>query len=276
MIRQISYSIISLFFLQTFYAQDYALNPELNEISGLEFLNDTILVAHNDSGNSPHLYLLNLSGKIVKKVLISNAKNVDWEDIACDNEYLYIGDIGNNSNKRSDLKIYRVRKADLLNVDFVTADMMPFAYADQIEFPPVEKELNFDSECLIASNDELWIFTKNNSKPFNGNSKVYRFKFQKDSFQRISLFTSINFGNGGYYLDTPTAGDFQNDRFYFSTYNRWLVFELNGTNFKLVQMRKFAQYNQKEALTVKDSSIWVANEYNKILGKPKLKRIRIK
>ena len=55
-----------------------------------------------------------------------------------------------------------------------------------------------------------------------------------------------------------------------------MILELNGTNFKIVKNKKFAEYNQKEALTVSGNSIWVANEYNKVLGGPKLKRISLK
>ncbi len=259
-----------------FRAQTYSLSSELNEISGLEVVNDSLLIAHNDSGNSPHLYFIKPNGEIVKKVLISNAKNVDWEDIALDNEYLYIGDIGNNSNKRKDLTIYRIKIDDLFVSDFANADFMRIAYADQKKFPPDENDRNFDSECLIAANGFLWIFTKNNSKPFDGNSKVYRFNFEKDTSLVIPIFSKIDFGNDGYYFDTPTAGDFQKDTFYFSTYNRYLTYDLNGTNFNLLKVKKYAKYNQKEALTVKDSTIWVANEYNKLFGGAKLNRMRLK
>jgi hypothetical protein len=257
-------------------AQSNSLSSELKEISGLEVIDDSLLVAHNDSGNSPHLYLINLNGDVVKKVLISNAKNIDWEDIAADSDYLYLGDIGNNSNKRKDLTIYRIRISELAFSDQVTADKMQIAYADQKDFPPSENERNFDSECLISAYGFLWIFSKNNSKPFDGNSRVYRFKFQKDSSISIPVYSKIDFGKDGYYFDTPTAGDFQNDTFYFSTYNRYLSYKLNGTNFNLLREKKYPKYNQKEAFTIKDSTIWVANEYNKLLGGAKLNRMRLK
>ena len=276
MIFRICYLVLFSFFSFTIHAQSFPLNSELKEISGLEFLNDSVLVAHNDSGNSPYLFLLDLKGNVLKKVFVSNAKNIDWEDIAADADYLYIGDIGNNSNKRKDLIIYRIKTTELIQYESVVADKMSISYADQKAFPPAQNERNFDSECLISAFGDLWIFSKNKSEPFDGNSKVYRFKFQKDSFQEIPIFTIIYLGNRGYYFDTPTAGDFKNDKFYLLTYNRWMILELNGTNFKIVKNKKFAEYNQKEALTVSGNSIWVANEYNKVLGGPKLKRISLK
>jgi hypothetical protein len=158
----------------------------------------------------------------------------------------------------------------------VTADQMLISYIDQNAFPPPKSSQNFDSECLISAYGELWIFSKNNSDPFDGNSKIYRFKFTKDTSLNIPVFSKIYLGNRGFYFDTPTAGDFENGLFYLSTYNRWMMFELKGTEFVLLRKKKFAEYNQKEALTVHSSSIWVGNEYNKLLGGPKLKRIKLK
>jgi hypothetical protein len=268
--------IIIFFFFNAINAQTYPLSSHLKEISGLEFINDSILVAHNDSGNSPHLFLISHKGNVIKKILVSNATNIDWEDVASDDEFLYIGDIGNNMNKRKDLKIYRIKITDLLIADSVIASPMHIAYADQKAYPPNKNERNFDSECLISAYGDLWIFTKNHSEPFDGYSKVYRFKFQSESYLEIPIFTSINMGTDGYYFDTPTAGDFQNDKFYLNTYNRYLIFELKENEFKLVKKKNFNDYNQKEALTIHNSSIWVANEFNKVFGRQKLKRINLK
>jgi hypothetical protein len=208
--------------------------------------------------------------------LVSNAVNTDWEDLASDNEFIYIADIGNNLNNRKDLRIYRVRISELIDYELVKADEMIISYSDQTAFPPTKASQNFDSECLISASGDLWIFTKNNSDPFDGNSKVYRFQFSRDTSLNIPVFSKIYLGSKGYYFDTPTAGDFENGIFYLSTYNRWMMFELKGTEFVLLRKKKFAEYNQKEALTVHSSSIWVGNEYNKLLGGPKLKRIKLK
>jgi hypothetical protein len=152
--------ICILFILLSFktFSQSYTLSDELKEISGLEFLNDTILIAHNDGGNDANLYLLNLKGEILKKINISNAKNVDWEDITGDESFIYIGDIGNNLNKRKDIKIYRISKSEMLDKESIHAESMTISYADQVNFPPDDTHKNFDSECLISAYGELWIF----------------------------------------------------------------------------------------------------------------------
>jgi hypothetical protein len=47
--------------------------------------------------------------------------------------------------------------------------------------------------------------------------------------------------------------------------------------FTLIKQYKYNEYNQKEAITViKDDQIFVANEFQKILGKQKLHRISLK
>ncbi|WP_240743145.1 hypothetical protein, partial [Ilyomonas limi] len=88
------------------------LNTKLNETSGLLWWNNQVWT-HNDSGGEPALYAVDSStGKIIRKVTVSNATNIDWEDLAQDDNYIYIGDFGNNAQgNRNDLKIYKVKKS---------------------------------------------------------------------------------------------------------------------------------------------------------------------
>ena len=57
--------------------------PErVKETSGLLFLDGKIMT-HNDSGDAANLYEIDsLSGIIVRTISISNATNIDWEDMA--------------------------------------------------------------------------------------------------------------------------------------------------------------------------------------------------
>ena len=67
--------------------QKIARLPEIvTESSGLIFYNDSLLITHNDSGDKPVLYVVNLKGKLVHQVVINNANNVDWEDITKDDK----------------------------------------------------------------------------------------------------------------------------------------------------------------------------------------------
>lgn len=136
--------------------------PALDETSGLLFYNNT-LITHTDSGGKAQLYEINATtGAITRMVDITNATNVDWEDIAQDAAYIYIGDIGNNSGNRTDLKIYKISKSDYNTSDGkVTAEIISYSYADQLDFTPSPNMTNWDAEGLISYGDRLLIFTKN-------------------------------------------------------------------------------------------------------------------
>ena len=137
-------------------------SPTLDETSGLLFYNNTV-ITHTDSGGKAELYEINsTTGTITRTIKISNATNVDWEDIAQDDSYIYIGDIGNNSGFRTDLKIYKISKeAYNSNDDSISAEIISFSYEDQKDFTQRLNANNWDAEALISYGDKLLVFTKN-------------------------------------------------------------------------------------------------------------------
>jgi len=137
------------------------LADEINETSGLIFLENKI-ITHNDSGDGPMLYEIDsINGQISRKVVIENAINTDWEDICYDDEYIYIGDFGNNYGNRTDLKVYKISRGDYFNNDTVTAAVIKFSYKEQIDFSEQLLETNFDAESILSIDDSLYIFSKN-------------------------------------------------------------------------------------------------------------------
>ncbi len=103
------------------------LPKSIEESSGLILYNDTLFITHNDSGDKPILYFINLKGDLIHQITISNAINDDWEEITKDEQgNIYIGDFGNNLNKRKNLTIYKIAPENLLkttHVRFVAVDM---------------------------------------------------------------------------------------------------------------------------------------------------------
>ena len=139
------------------------LDESINESSGLIYI-DNKLITHNDSGGEPALYELDsISGTVIRKVIIGNATNIDWEDICNDDKYIYIADFGNNNGSRKDLRIYKLSIYDYFNTvnDTVIADTINFSYKDQFNFTPSTYSTNFDAEAFISYKDSLYIFTKN-------------------------------------------------------------------------------------------------------------------
>jgi len=137
------------------------LSSTLNENSGLLLWDDTIWT-HNDGGNPEELYAIAVDDLANFSTLsIPGVTNVDWEDIAQDETFVYLGDFGNNTNgNRTDLKIYRITKASII-AGTPVVDVINFSYEDQTDFTPTGgNNTDFDCEALIATDTNLFLFTK--------------------------------------------------------------------------------------------------------------------
>lgn len=136
----------------------WILSDSLEEISGLCF-NEGKLYAHNDNLDKKIYRLDTLYGVKTGTYSLSSIRNIDWEEIAEDQNYFYLGDFGNNSGNRNDLKIYRALKSSVLNNNPVI-DSILFVYSDQSNFNPPPNTTNFDCEAMIVGQDSIYLFTK--------------------------------------------------------------------------------------------------------------------
>jgi hypothetical protein len=74
---------------------------------------------HNDSGDGPFIYAFDTRGESLGVFRVAGAQARDWEDMSIgpgpqrNKSYLYIGDIGDNGNARSELVVYRVAEPAL-------------------------------------------------------------------------------------------------------------------------------------------------------------------
>ncbi|MFT5860169.1 MAG: hypothetical protein ACI865_002277 [Flavobacteriaceae bacterium] len=251
-------------------AQTYHLSEELNEISGIEILNDSTFIAHNDGGDKPLLYLLNVKGEITRKVEITNAKNVDWEDIAIDQKNIYIADVGNNTNERENLVIYKVSIKKVLSKKKVEAKKIKLEYKEQEAFPPKKKDLRFDIEAITVYKDTIFLVTKNRANPTDGMAWVYKVSTSAGDY-KLKKKAEIYIGRGGFWKDAVTAVDVHGDDFYISTYNRILKRTYKDGVFSGSEEMKFKRLSQKEALVVtKSGHLIVADEKQILMGGPNL------
>jgi len=128
----------------------------------------------NDSGNTNELFEVSETGVIQQIITVENTKNKDWEDLASDGkDTIFIGDFGNNNNKRKDLRIYTVAISSIKNGK-VKAVKTKFHFEDQKKFPPKKKDRNFDVEAFVYANSHFYLFTKNRSSEFDGITKLYK------------------------------------------------------------------------------------------------------
>ncbi|MEP6597725.1 MAG: hypothetical protein ABJA71_17350 [Ginsengibacter sp.] len=143
----------------------------LHETSGLQMAGN-FLWTLNDSRNAPAIYRIDtLSDAILQTVNLS-ATNVDWEDMAFDGTYFYIGDFGNNTDGgRTDFKIYKFPLSAI--PDYVTnptvtvpagqIEIINYSYSDQPQ-PVVATTANntkFDCEAMVVDAGQIHLFTKN-------------------------------------------------------------------------------------------------------------------
>ena len=88
----------------------------IKESSGLAASRNVpgIYWTHNDSGDGPFIYAFDTRGSRKGVWRVAGASAYDWEDMAAGpgpvagKNYLYIGDIGDNGEKRSEVIVYRV------------------------------------------------------------------------------------------------------------------------------------------------------------------------
>lgn len=150
-------------------AQKFKLPRILDEVSGVIYNNSDSIWYANDGGHPATLYLANIKGEILLEKPIPKATNKDWEDLTQDKAgKIYIGDFGNNKNKRKDLRIY------IFNLNDETLKTIQFDLPDQVDFPPKKQFRNFDMESFFWHNDYLHLFSKSKLGNNNYTTRHYR------------------------------------------------------------------------------------------------------
>lgn len=269
--------LLAVFLSSFVFAQtDFKLPSELSEISGLEKISDSLLIAINDGGNEPLLFVLNLSGNITRKIKVSNAKNIDWEALAIDEKYLYIGDFGNNMNERKDLCIYRINRHDMATLNEVTAEKMSISYREQKAFPPNNHERYFDAEAMTYFEGQLWIFTKNSTKPFDGISYIYMVQFEANQTKSLSKVSELKLNKTSYLKDAVTGACTDGHSIVLTTYNRLIKLDFPKQGLTKSTIYKYPHIQQVEACaSLGNRSYFISNENHKFLGPAKLKLLNL-
>ncbi len=136
------------------------LSKVLKETSGLISW-DGALWTINDGGSTTTIYKLSKAdGTIQDSVNLIGVTNQDWESITHDEEFIYIGEFGNNIGLRTNLAIYKISKLQITNKQPLQIDSIEFHYPEQDSFPG-NYDHNFDAEAFLSFGDSLYIFTKN-------------------------------------------------------------------------------------------------------------------
>ncbi|WP_312076168.1 hypothetical protein [Chryseobacterium sp.] len=175
------------------------LNDYIQETSGLSFF-DGKLYTFNDSGNPAELYEIDkTSGKILQTLKV-NAENKDWEALANDGKNFYIGEFGNNTGTREDLKIFKIPfKNNQLQNDFLQT--ISFYYPEQKDFTPKNISTDFDLESMIYLNGKLHVFTKEWASKSTTHYTLDPNNFEKQPAQNVETFKTGFMISDAYYYD---------------------------------------------------------------------------
>jgi VCBS repeat-containing protein len=172
-------------------------SPNVVEASGMvaSRQNRDVLWTHNDSGDSARVFAMDNLGGHRGTYTLSGMTATDWEDIAIGPgpqsgvDYLYIGDMGDNSAVRSSIRVYRVAEP------VVDANQAPVteSLAGTATITLVYSDGPRDAETLLVDphNGDMYVVTKREAL-----SRIYRASYPQSTSQvtTLELMGEMQFG----------------------------------------------------------------------------------
>lgn len=254
-------------FGQSVDLQEVGLMPaELPECSAFAVIGDNAIATINDSGNDPKIFVLDTLGSITKRISLLGFSNDDWESLAYADGLLYIGDFGNNANKRKNLKIYIVDISKLFSEDlWAFKGEITFAFPEQKAFPPADSAKHFDLEAMVVHQDSLYLFTKNRSKPFDGISNCYSLSTKAGNYSAVKrgqIFTGLGL-MPAYWVTGACLSNGENPDLYLLGYDKiWRIRDYFRQKESYLEAEVFYQgsFAQREAICILNNKFYLGEE----------------
>lgn len=259
----------------------YALPKKLKEVSGITYFPETNLIyALEDSGNDNKIFALNSEGKLEKTITVTNASNVDWEDITKDKTgNIYIGDFGNNDNERKDLCIYKVAKNELSKENAASEYKISFSYPEQTEFPPMKSEMFYDVEGFFEYQNYFYLFTKNRSKGFDGTAFIYKIPNVPGTQKAVRIGEFKTCDNYNHCVLTSATISPDGKKAVLLSHDKIVLFEnFSGDLFHKGSQTeiKLNHFSQKEAIVFKDNNTLLIADEKSNKGDGKVYEFKLK
>lgn len=192
-------------------------NQSINESSGIAASkrNATLFWTHNDSGDGPFIYSFDRRGKHRGVWRVTGAAALDWEDMAVGpgpkrgQSYIYIGDIGDNSETRDEIIVYRVAEPIINSKDSSSTKESPrvtdTAEAIRLKYP--DGKHNAETLLVHPLTGDLYIVTKVSGAP----AGVYKLRapLPKSGASTLTYVGAARFENK--YIGLITGGDISPD-----------------------------------------------------------------
>jgi len=272
----ISVALITIFLIWkaflTYNNKLLTVASSLDEISGIEYDKNGNLWAINDSGNTTEIHQIDSLGNINRSIELTNAKNIDWEDLTQDDfGHFFIGDFGNNSNKRKDLTVYKIENPIDIKTTTTQAEIIRFKFDDQDLSNTNDSIKNFDMEAFIFYKGKLYLFTKNRTKPFDGYTNLYRMGdyASNQKAQKVSRFKTCKAGKYQCWITGAAISPNRKTLALLGSNRIWIFKNWKGDDFFSGDVTDIdlGLITQKEAITFKnDSLVVIADENFKGIG----------
>ena len=172
-------------------------SSQIRESSGVAAsrCQEGVLWTHNDSGDGNKIFAINRQGKLLGVWRVTGAKNRDWEDIATRRDddgrcFLYIGDVGNNSRMRSELRIYVVEEPKLPGKRALREARTKNARVVRFSYP----DIRHDSETVMVHPETGEIYVV--SKRLSGRAGVYKIPERGGKAKKVGSISVPSLPNG--------------------------------------------------------------------------------
>lgn len=211
--------LISIFIYCTIFPQEFGFRVDKGTIESNDIVeasgiaasrkNLGVLWTHNDSGGKNRVFAFDSTGKHLGDYYLAEIQNRDWEDIAVGpgpiegEQYIYIGDIGDNSVRYDSKYIYRVREPHV-SVDQVPVDTVLYE-VERLVFQYPDGNRNAETLMLDPLTLDIYIVSKESATKVYRATWPYTFHsaptFDVDTLDVVTSFA----------FDTAVAGDISPD-----------------------------------------------------------------
>jgi hypothetical protein len=165
-------------------------SSDIDESSGLAVskCQKDVFWTHNDSGGGPFLYAFDSGGKNLGTWRLNGAKNADWEDMAtvkaADGQcYLYVGEIGDNEQRRDSHSVFRIREPRITADGGESSKKAPLSIDEfgVLKFRYQDGRHNAETLLVHPATNEIYVI----SKELGGPSEVFKLdpKFDEQEVQ---------------------------------------------------------------------------------------------
>ena len=192
-------------------------SKKLNEISGIQALNENEYLVHNDDGKA-RVTVVTAAGEKIEHVYLNDGKEREWEDLTIvrrgEQKLLVIGEIGDNQGNRKSVRLHFAN---------VPAPMTNGLYSRQLEnihtinltYPDGPR----DAESLVwdEQSEQLLIISKRDSPPriyaidleqaLSDSAAVMSYVGDIHNLRPPTTADTLNHKKRGQYFSQPTGMD---------------------------------------------------------------------